>query len=75
MPQRELELLTGRPFAVLDSYGMDDAEAAVVLINSAAETAKDVADEHRARARAAGCDLHIAKPYDPQRLLAIVRSV
>ena len=32
-------------------------------------------DEHRARARAAGCDLHVAKPYDPQRLLAIVRSV
>jgi DNA-binding response OmpR family regulator len=32
-------------------------------------------DEHRARARAAGCDLHILKPYDPQRLLAIVRSV
>lgn len=33
------------------------------------------AEEHRARARAAGCDVHIAKPYDPQRLLAIVRSI
>ncbi len=32
-------------------------------------------DEHRVRSRAAGCDLHVTKPYDPQRLLAIVRSV
>lgn len=32
-------------------------------------------DEHRAKARAAGCDLHVVKPYDPQRLLAVVRSV
>jgi DNA-binding response OmpR family regulator len=32
-------------------------------------------EEHRARARAAGCDIHVVKPYDPQRLLAIVRSV
>ena len=29
-------------------------------------------DEHHAKARAAGCDLHVVKPYDPQRLLAIV---
>ena len=32
-------------------------------------------EEHQARARGAGCDLHILKPYDPQRLLAIVRSI
>jgi two-component system CheB/CheR fusion protein len=32
-------------------------------------------EEQRGRAREAGCDLHIVKPYDPQRLLAIVRSI
>jgi two-component system CheB/CheR fusion protein len=32
-------------------------------------------DEQHARARAAGCDLHVVKPYDPQRLLALVRSI
>ena len=32
-------------------------------------------DEHRVRSRAAGCDLHIAKPYDPRQLLAAVREV
>lgn len=29
--------------------------------------------EDRAKAGAVGCDLHIAKPYDPLRLLALVR--
>ena len=32
-------------------------------------------DEDRIRSRAAGCDAHIPKPYDPQRLLAIVRDL
>lgn len=32
-------------------------------------------DEHRVRSRAAGCDLHIAKPYDPRQLLAAVREI
>jgi CheY-like chemotaxis protein len=32
-------------------------------------------DEDRVRSRAAGCDLHIAKPYDPRQLLAAVREV
>lgn len=31
-------------------------------------------DEHRARARAAGCELHIAKPADPLLLLKILES-
>ena len=43
----ELEQLTGRSYAVADRYRMDDAEAAVVLLNSAAETAKAVADQMR----------------------------
>ncbi|HET9704510.1 MAG TPA: thiamine pyrophosphate-dependent enzyme [Vicinamibacterales bacterium] len=65
----ELELLTGRSFAVLDSYGMDDAEAAVVLINSAAETAKDVADEHRARGERVGVlSPNVLRPF-PSRLI------
>ncbi len=34
-----------------------------------------VQDEYRVRSRAAGCDLHIAKPYDPLKLLAAVREV
>ena len=32
-------------------------------------------DDYRKRALAAGFDLHILKPYDPQKLLAIVRNL
>jgi len=50
----ELEALTGRAYPMLDAYRMDDAEAAVVLVNSAAETAKETADELRERGQAVG---------------------
>ena len=32
-------------------------------------------EEDRKRSRAAGCDVHVPKPYDPQHLLAIVREL
>jgi len=32
-------------------------------------------EDYRKRALAAGFDLHILKPYDPQKLLAIVRNL
>ena len=36
----ELTALTGRRYPVMDAYHMDEAEVALVLLNSAAETAK-----------------------------------
>jgi pyruvate ferredoxin oxidoreductase alpha subunit len=50
----ELGRMTGRSYAVLDSYRMEDADVAQVLINSAAETAKEVADELRAKGKKVG---------------------
>ncbi|MDP7395682.1 MAG: thiamine pyrophosphate-dependent enzyme [Lentisphaeria bacterium] len=43
----ELEELTGRQYPIMDDYRMEDAEIAVVLLNSAAETAKIAADKFR----------------------------
>jgi pyruvate ferredoxin oxidoreductase alpha subunit len=43
----ELAELTGRSWPVMDAYHMEDAEVAVVMLNSAAETAKEVADRFR----------------------------
>ena len=47
----EYEALSGRRYDPVDLYRMDDAEVAVFLLNSAAETAKDVADRLRERGR------------------------
>ena len=43
----ELRLLSGRDYPVMDAYRMNDARVALILINSAAETAKEAADQYR----------------------------
>ena len=60
----ELAALTGRNWPVLDAYHMDDAEVAVVLLNSAAETAKEVADKLRGEGTKAGVlSLNVLRPF------------
>ncbi len=43
----EFEELSGRRYGLLESYEMDDAEVAILVLNSAAETVKDVVDKLR----------------------------
>src|ERR1017187_5889485 len=43
----EYEALSGRHYDVVEQYRMEDAEVALLLLNSAAETAKDAADRPR----------------------------
>ena len=46
--------LTGHAYPILDAYCMSDAEYAVVLLNTAAETAKDVVDQLREQGQKVG---------------------
>ena len=46
--------LSGRHYGAVQTYRMEDAEVALFLVNSAAETAKDAVDELRARGIKAG---------------------
>jgi pyruvate ferredoxin oxidoreductase alpha subunit len=72
----ELATLTGRACPVLDQYAMDDAEAAVVLINSAAETAKDAADALRARGERVGVlSPNVLRPFPADAFRAALRGV
>jgi pyruvate ferredoxin oxidoreductase alpha subunit len=50
----EYEALTGRRYELVDLYRMEDAEVALLLLNSAAETAKDAADRLREQGIRAG---------------------
>jgi pyruvate ferredoxin oxidoreductase alpha subunit len=60
----ELYELTGRSYPVLDAYRMDDAEVAVVLLNSAAETAKEAADKLREEGHKAGVlSANVLRPF------------
>jgi len=50
----EYAALSGRSYPVVDAYRMEDADVALVLLNSAAETAKDVADKLRQQGKKVG---------------------
>lgn len=50
----EFEKISGRKYGLFESYRLDDAEIAVVILNSAAGTTKDVVDEFRERGIKAG---------------------
>lgn len=72
----ELAALTGRPYPVVDAYAMDDADAALVLLNSAAETAKGAVDERRARGERVGVlSLNVLRPFPALQVRSALRRV
>ena len=48
---KEFGEMTGRTYGLIETYMMDDAEEAIVIIGSSAGTAKEAINELRARAR------------------------
>jgi pyruvate ferredoxin oxidoreductase alpha subunit len=72
----ELEQMTGRSYSVLDEYRMEDAEVAQVLINSAAETAKEVADTLRAQGKKVGVlSPNVMRPFPAEEFRNALRRV
>lgn len=72
----ELEAITGRAYPMLDAYRMDDAEAAVVLVNSAAETAKETADALRENGQAVGVlSPNVLRPFPSEAFRNALRNV
>ena len=72
----ELQALTGRAYPMLDAYQMDDAEVGVVLINSAAETAKETADELRRQGRRVGVlSPNVLRPFPGEEFRQALRTV
>jgi pyruvate ferredoxin oxidoreductase alpha subunit len=72
----EIEAMTGRHYPVLDAYNMADAEAALVLINSAAETAKETTDELRARGERVGVlSPNVLRPFPAEEFRQALRGV
>jgi pyruvate ferredoxin oxidoreductase alpha subunit len=72
----ELARLTGRQHPIVDAYRMDDAEAAVILVNSAAETAKEAADRFRERGERVGVlSPNVLRPFPVQEFRTALRNV
>lgn len=72
----EYEALSGRRYDPVDLYRMEDAEVAVFLMNSAAETAKDVADKLRATGVKAGViSPNLLRPFPADDIRTALRDV
>ncbi|MDE3111997.1 MAG: pyruvate synthase [Chloroflexota bacterium] len=72
----ELAALTGRWYPILDDYRVSDAEAALVLLNSAAETAKGTADRLRAAGERVGVlSPNVLRPFPAEQFREALRGV
>ena len=72
----EYEDLSGRRYDPVDLYRMEDADVAVFLLNSAAETAKDAADRLRAQGVRAGVvSPNLIRPFPAEAVREALRGV
>lgn len=72
----EYEKISGRKYEVLDLYKMEDAEVALFLLNSAAETAKDVVDQLREKGIKAGViSPNILRPFPAKEIQKALKNV
>jgi len=51
---KDFEKMSGRKYGIFESYRLEDADIAIVILNSAAGTTKDVVDEFRDKGIKAG---------------------
>ncbi|MBP2019395.1 pyruvate ferredoxin oxidoreductase alpha subunit [Symbiobacterium terraclitae] len=72
----EWEKISGRRYDMVESYRMDDADVALVLLGSAADTGKQVADQLREQGVRAGVlTLHVLRPFPADEIRAALRGV
>lgn len=72
----EYGALSGRHYPIVDLYRMEDAEVALFLLNSAAETAKDAADRlRRDGIRAGVVSPNLLRPFPAETIRDALRDV
>ena len=71
----ELEALTGRPFAHVEGYGMEDAETAIIILGSSAGNARAVAREMRAEGKKVGVvKIRTYRPFPAKEIAEMVKD-
>jgi pyruvate ferredoxin oxidoreductase alpha subunit len=72
----EYEKLSGRSFPVVELYRMEDAEAALFLLNSAAETAKEAVDALRKQGKKVGLIRpNVIRPFPLKEIREALKKV
>jgi pyruvate ferredoxin oxidoreductase alpha subunit len=72
----EWEAISGRSYSMLGAYRMEDAEYAVFIVNSAADTAMDMADKLREQGKKVGVLYPtVIRPFPADQLRAACENV
>jgi pyruvate ferredoxin oxidoreductase alpha subunit len=72
----EFEALSGRRYDFLDLYRMEDAEAAMFIVNSAAETAKEAVDALRKQGKKVGLIRpNVIRPFPVEEIREALSNV
>ena len=72
----EFEKLSGRKYGLFETYKLDDAEMALVIINSAAGTAKDAVDRLRAEGKKVGLlKIRVFRPFPAEEIAEALKHV
>ena len=73
---KQFEELTGRKYGLFEEYKLDDADVALVLINSTAGTAKTVIDELRNKGVKAGLlKIRLYRPFPGEEITEALKNV
>ncbi len=73
---KEYKGVTGRSYGVLDTYGMEDAEAAVLCLGSTAGTAREVARKLKAQGKKVGVvKIWLYRPFPVNELQTALKNV
>ena len=72
----EFEKISGRKYGLFETYKLDDAECAIVIINSAAGTAKDAVDKLRAEGTKVGLlKIRVFRPFPAKEIAEALKNV
>lgn len=73
---KEFEKVTGRSYGLFEAYRLEDADYAMVLIGSAAGTAKDAVDALREKGMKAGLlKIRLFRPFPAEEIAAALSHV
>ncbi|MGN0469258.1 MAG: pyruvate ferredoxin oxidoreductase [Acutalibacteraceae bacterium] len=73
---KEFEKISGREYGLFEEYRMDDAERAIVIIGSAAGTAKDAVDALRAKGEKVGLiKIRLYRPFPAKKIAQALKNV
>jgi len=73
---KEFEGVSGRSYSAVETYGMEDAEAAVLCLGSTAGTAREVAHKLRAQGKKVGVvKIWLYRPFPIDEVRAALKNV